>query len=111
MVRKNLNIKGTRVQLKEEMILKNQLMFYDELNQTAKEGEHLKYPSLLKKLQKNCKSRKLPIGMCIETYISFLRLHDKVHQMRNHSLYNGRILEREITDTTIEARRLEEGTV
>ena len=75
MVRKNLNIKGTRVQLKEEMILKNQLMFYDELNQTAKEGEHLKYPSLLKKLQKNCKSRKLPIGMCIETYISFLRLH------------------------------------
>ena len=111
MVRKNLNIKGTRVQLKEEMILKNQLMFYDELNMTGHEGESQKYPSLLKKLQNICKKRQLPIGISMETYISFLRLHDKVHQMRCHSVYDGRILDREIIDTTIEARRYEEGTI
>ena len=111
MVRKKLQLKGTGERLREEMILKNQLMFYDELNMTAQEGNNQKYPSQLKKLQKVCKSRQLPSGMCTETFISFLRLHDKVLRMRRHSLYNGRILDREIADTTSEARRIEEGTI
>ena len=111
MVRKRLNLDGTRERLKEETILRNQLMFYDELNMTGHEGESQKYPSLLKKLQNICKKRQLPIGIGMETYISFLRLHDKVHRMRCHSVYDGRILDREIIDTTIEARRNEEGTI
>ena len=93
------------------MILRNQLIFYDELNMTVNEGNNQKYPKQLKKLQKICNTRQLPIGMGIETYISFLRLHDKAHRMRRHSLYNGRILDREIADTTSEAKRLEEGTI
>ena len=111
MVRKRLNLDGTRERLKEETILRNQLMFYDELNMTGHEGEHQKYPNLLKKLQNICQKRQLPIGIGMETYISFLRLHDKVHRMRCHSVYDRRILDREIVDTTIEAKRHEEGTI
>jgi hypothetical protein len=111
MVRKKLKLEGTRERLKEEMILRNQFMFHDELNMTAHEGDNQKYPKQLKKLQKICNTRQLPIGMGTATYISFLRLHDKLHRMRRHSLYNGRILDREIVDTTSEAKRLEGGTI